>query len=200
MLGLLIGAFAWAWNSAPLDLKDRLFPKHLVEVEPGWLWRSGQIESNLIEPTLRDLGIDLVVDLTHAKGDRAQAAELEVVDRLGIERVSFPLGGSGTGSIELYAAAVTAIARAEREGRQVLVHCRAGDRRTGGVIAVYQLLVKGEPAERAREEVERFKRSGSTTATLESFLDESLPEIAKRLVESGVIVSVPDPLPRLGSP
>jgi protein tyrosine/serine phosphatase len=198
LLALGLGFLAWAWNSAPLNLEDRLFPKHLVEVEAGWLYRSGQIAPNLIEQTLRDLGIDVVVDLTydHGDGDEAQQAERIAAKKLGIQIVNFPLGGSGTGLVERYAGAVAAIARAGRERKQVLVHCRAGDRRTGGVIAAYQILVKGVTPAEAREEMERFSRWRSDNTRLVRYFDDHLGEIGERLVRDGTIDHMPEPLPR----
>src|SRR5262245_59553360 len=173
MLALLT-LFFWAWNSSPLKLKDRVFPKQLAEVYPGFLYRSGQIAPNLIEDTLRDLGIDLIVDLSGERLDEAQLVERETARRLGIRYVAFTLSGSGTGAIDQYAGAVEAIARAQTRGERVLVHCRAGDRRTGGVIAAYQMLVRGEPYARARSELARFSRKPLEGSRVLVYLDESL--------------------------
>ena len=197
---LLVAGFCWAWGSAPFNLRERVFPKNLAEVEPG-LYRSGQIRFNLIEDTLRDLRIDLIVDLTHDLGNRdpSQIAEKRAVEKLGIEVRRFPMSGSGIGRVDQYADAIGEIARAEREGKRVLVHCRAGDRRTGGVIAAYQLLVKGESPEEARDELVRFRRRQGEETKLDRFLAEHLDDIARRLVEQGVIERVPDPMPTFAS-
>jgi len=198
---LFVAFFCWAYGSAPINLRERIFPKNLAAVEPGWLYRSGQIRPNLIENTLRDLDIELIVDLTHDLGDRdaSQVAERRAAEKLGIEIRRFPLNGTGTGAINHYVGAIAEIARAEREGRRVLVHCRAGDRRTGGVIAAYQILVKGEPVAEAREELERFSRRRGVETNLTRFLREHLDEIAQGLVETGVITRLPDPMPTLAS-
>lgn len=190
----LVALSAWAWNSRPFNLRDRIFPNHLAEVEPGWLYRSGQIAPNLIEGTLRDLGIDVVVDLSQDYGgrDAAQLAEKAAGARLGVEMLRFPLGGSGTGSIESYVGAVAAIERAKRSGQQVLVHCRAGDRRTGGVLAAYQMLVEGRSAEEARKEMDRFSRDPGAESRLSAFLDQNLDAIAQGLVEQRIIDRVPE--------
>jgi len=178
----------WAWNSSPLNLRDRLFPKHLAEVYPALLYRSGQIDPRLIEQTLRELEIARIVDLTGEHGSEEQRVEREIAQRLRIEYRSFQLGGSGTGDVEQYVGAIEAIDDSVRRGRPVLVHCRAGDRRTGGVVAAYQLLVRGESSARAIEELERFARSSLADAPLWRYLDEQLPEMARRLVERGVVL------------
>jgi len=198
---VFVAFFCWAYGSSPINLRERIFPKNLAEVESGWLYRSGQIRPNLIEGTLRDLDIDVIVDLTEDLGlrDESQIAEKRVAEQLGIEVRRFPLNGSGMGKIDRYVGAIAEIARAEREGRRVLVHCRAGDRRTGGVIAAYQVLVKGEPVGEVREELERFSGWGGGGERLKRFLGDHLEEIAQGLLDAGVIVRLPDPMPTFAS-
>jgi protein-tyrosine phosphatase len=181
---VVVPFFAWIWNSSPVNLKDRLFPKHLAVVYPDFLYRAGQID--LIEGTLRDRGIEVIVDLTGENGDLAQRTEREAARELNIDYKVFTLGGSGVGAIDQYVGAVEAIARASDEGQRVLVHCRAGDRRTGGVIAAYQILVRGEPAERAVVELERFARKPLDDSLLLPFLLENLDDIAAGLRQRGV--------------
>lgn len=196
-----VAVFCWAWGSAPINLRERIFPTNLVEVESGWLYRSGQIRPNLVEGTLRNLDIDVIVDLTEDRGNRdpRQVAETRAVEKLAIEVRRFPMSGKGIGTVDQYAAAIGAIASARREGRRVLVHCAAGDRRTGGVLAAYRLLVEGVPPAEATEELERFSQDRGEETTLVRFLREHLDEIAQRLVETGVIARLPDPIPTLAS-
>ena len=203
-LALTVGRLAillWAWNSSPLDLKDRLFPKHLAAVDPGFLYRSGQIAPGLIERTLRDLRIDTILDLSHDRGGRdpAQVAEAETARRLGVARVRAPLGGSGRGELREYARAVATLANARRNGDRVLVHCRAGDRRTGAVIAAYYLLTRPQPeaVTAARRELDHFARSPADQSGLTDFLDQSLPLIAARLASQGIEIQPTGHLPRL---
>jgi protein tyrosine phosphatase (PTP) superfamily phosphohydrolase (DUF442 family) len=192
-----IGAGFWAYGSAPFNVRDRFFPKNLAEVEPGWLYRSGQISPNLIEDTLRNLKIDVIVDLTPDRGDRPQLAEKQAAQHLGIRMRRFPMDGSGIGTVESYVNAIAEIARAERSSERVLVHCRAGDRRSGSVIAVYELLVKGVPPERARREVERFNRDPGDQTKLKRFFAEYLDDIARGLVDARVIDHLPEARPFL---
>jgi protein tyrosine/serine phosphatase len=182
----VVATFAWAWNSKPLRLRDLVYPRRLAEVYPGFLYRSGQISPSLIEGTLRDLGIDVIVDLTGPRGDEAQRREREVAAELGLAYHNFTLNGSGTGEIDEYVGALEVIARAEAAGLQVLVHCRAGDRRTGGVVAAYQTLVRGEPWSRALDEIERFNRKPLERSRLLPYLHQNLPTMQARLVDRGV--------------
>lgn len=193
--------FCWAYGSSPINMRERIFPKNLAEVKSGWLYRSGQIRPNLIEGTLRDLNIDVIVDLTEDLGprDASQMAEKRAAAELGIEVRRFPLNGSGIGAIDRYVGAIAEVARAERDGRRVLVHCRAGDRRTGGVIAAYQILVKGESVETVRAELDRFSGWSTGETRLKRFLAEHLDEIAQGLLDAGVIARLPDPMPTFAS-
>ncbi len=205
----MIAFLAWAWNSSPINLKDHCFPKHLARVAPAagthgelrnvQIFRSGQISANLIEETLRALRIQRVIDLTFndTSRDPDQIAEQQAIQRLAIEHQRFPLEGSGRGSIDVFAQAVAALTSAARSGEPVLVHCRAGDRRSGSVLATYKLLVERASSSEARRELERFSRRSPDDSGLVEFLDRSMPTLAAQLVSSGVISDVPNPLPRI---
>jgi len=87
------------------------------------------------------------------------------------------------------------IAKAEAAGKRVLVHCRAGDRRTGGVVAAYQTIVRREPWSRAPLELERFSHKPLDTSRLLPYLHENLDTMQEMLIQRGVIRDVP-PGPR----
>src|SRR5262245_39487645 len=99
-------------------------PRRLIEVEPGWLFRSGQLSPDIVEGTLDALDIDVIVDLTPDRGKRA--AEVAAARDLEISWLSFPLQGDGTGRVSHYVGAVAAIDAAHRRGQRVLVHCYQG--------------------------------------------------------------------------
>ena len=137
-----------------------------------------------------------MIDLTYeAPDDPNQAAEKQAAQELGIERVRFPLHGDGLGDIHNYALAVAALAK--RGDRTALVHCAAGSQRTGGVIAMYRVLVeKGSPQD-AWAEMARYGWSPEKDHVLLEFLNENMGELAGQLQKMGVIAKVPDPLPLL---
>ena len=59
LLALLGVAGSWqAWNRR---LRDRVFPRRFVPVEPGGLYRSGQIASGLVEDVLAEHAIGTIV-------------------------------------------------------------------------------------------------------------------------------------------
>lgn len=191
---LLAIAAPIAWNNG---LRDRLIAKNFGQVEPG-LYRSGQISHALIERTLQSHHIDTVIALSAEGAPPAdEAAELRACENLNIHRELFPLSGDGTGSLDNYAAAVAAVDQAHRQGKIALVHCVAGAQRTGGVIAIYQLLVEHLSPQDAVAQMRRFGHDPSANPKLLEFLNAHMAEIAGRLVKLGVIEHVPDPIPQL---
>ncbi|MGQ0633017.1 MAG: tyrosine-protein phosphatase [Planctomycetaceae bacterium] len=182
------------------SVRDRFIPKRFGVVEPGKLFRSGQISTALVKKTLKQHGIKRVVDLTGA-GDTPEKAyhdaELVAIDELGIARVSCPLNSDGTGDVVVYAAAVKALVDAQRAGEPALVHCAAGTQRTGGVVALYRLFVQHKPPEEVFAEMQRYKYDAKRSPKLLAYLNEHMPELAQELVCNGAIDRVPETLPAL---
>ncbi len=191
---LVLGiAAAVAWNNG---LRDQIIPRNFGEVEPGKLYRSGQISARLIGPVLRDNHIEVIVALA-ATGMKPpdQAAEIKAAADLGIDRKLFPLSGDGTGNINTYAAAIAAVHRAIQQQKPVLVHCVAGAQRTGGVIAAYRVLVEKKSPQEAFAEMRRFGHDPHDNPHLMEYLNDHMAELAANLVKLGVISEVPQPLP-----
>lgn len=180
------------------DVRDQFLPKRWGVVEPGKIFRSGQISGRLIKEMLQEYRIARVVDLTlDNPKDRYHEAELAAISELGIERTLYPLISDGTGDVKIYAAAVAAVAEAERAGKPVLVHCAAGTQRTGGVIATYRLLVQKKPPREVLEEMRQYKYNPDQSPRLMAYLNAHMEELAEELVEHGTIDHVPDQIPVL---
>lgn len=180
-------------------LRDRVVAKRWGVVEPGAIYRSGQLSRFLVQPVLLQHGIREVIDLTEPDAsDADQLAEQQAIRELSITVHRFPLVGDGTGDIRRYALAIAALDAARRAGRPVLVHCHAGSQRTGGVVAAYRLLVERRRTEsEALAELCRFGWRPGRDHVLLEFLNQNWDELARLLVELEVIESVPQPLPRL---
>jgi protein tyrosine/serine phosphatase len=178
-------------------LEDRLIPKRWGVVEEGSIYRSGQLHPALVQSTLEDYEIDVIVNMNKWRLDKpAQAAEEVAADALGLEKARYPMGGDGTGDPEMYVQAVEHVYRAVGQGDRVLVHCTAGAQRTGGVIALYRTLLQGWPVEDVLDEMEQYDFDRQDDIVLLEFLDTHIAYIAERLLEQGVLSSLPDPLPR----
>ena len=61
---LLLGVAVWSWEEV---LEDRLIPKNWGCVEPGLIYRSGQLSAALVERTLKNHNIEVVVSLNGEK-------------------------------------------------------------------------------------------------------------------------------------
>ena len=167
--------------------KEYFQPKRWGVVEEGAIYRSGQISRRIIKKTLQQYQIKAIVDLC---GDRPhdadQAAERQAAAELRIEYQSFPLGGKGTGDIKNYAGAITAMVKAKQEHKPVLVHCAAGAQRTGGVIAAYRLLVRGDEPAGVLEEMRKYGWKPDDNPYLMIFLVQRMPELAGQLQANGM--------------
>lgn len=181
-------------------LKYRFVVKRWGVVEPGLIYRSGQISKWLIEDTLVRNGIAVVIDLNGIEeGDIHQPVEIETAKRLGVEHHRLPLSGDGTGDIRQYAEAIRVIHESAQAGRPVLVHCYAGTQRTGGVVACYRMLVQGKPPSEAYAELQEHDWNPRKDRVLLEYVNAHMAELAELLVENGVLKEVPNPLPVLGS-
>jgi hypothetical protein len=187
------------WEHA---LERRFVAKRFVAVEPGFLYRSGQISEHLIRGVLEENRIGAIVALQHYDVRReAHRAQRRAGQELGIEQLNLHLRGNGTGDPANYVEAIAAIQRHRVAGERVLVHCAAGVRRTAAVIAAYQVLVEGVRPELAGQELLRFTSAASLARSpLIPFLNDHMDEIAAGLVAKGVIPRVPEPLPRFPLP
>lgn len=194
---VVFGLFVLWWTDG--RGRHRVFPKRFHVVEPGRIYRSGQIDRSLIEPMLKQYGIGMVIDLDNYNPDSEdEIHELEVVERLGLDRVAAStLDGRGVGDVHEYATALEAMAAAVAQGTPVLVHCGAGTERTGAAIAWYRMLLQGWDGRRAYGEMMSFRRPKDRPDPLLRYVNEHTAELARLLLERGVIERVPDPLPVL---
>jgi len=180
-------------------LHQRFVPKQFGVVEPGRIYRSGQISPSIIRETLARYDIRTVVSLQdYDANDDKHRAEREATDALGIRELHFPLRGDGSGELRSYASALAEMARADRDGAAVLVHCAAGTERTGAAVAFYRLLVQGRPASEVYQELRRGGWEPGDNPQLLVYMNEHMDELARQLAEAGVIDRIPDPLPVIG--
>ncbi|MEM8766591.1 MAG: hypothetical protein AAGE43_04055 [Pseudomonadota bacterium] len=177
-------------------LEDRLFPKRWGEVEEG-LYRSGQLHRDLIEQVLVDNGIEVIVNMNRPAMDKPDhAAEMVVAEELGIENYRFPMLGDGQGDPENYVLALDQVRRSLAQDQKVLVHCTAGSQRTGAAIGLYRVLFQGWSTAEAVEEMASYDFDPIKDADLLRFLDNNMTFLTRRLVETGALEAVPEPLPR----
>jgi protein tyrosine/serine phosphatase len=180
-------------------VRDRFIPKRWGVVEEGKIYRSGQLSRHLVKEVLERHHIQRIVDLTFDNpNDANHTAEVAAAAELSIEHKLYPLESDGTGDVHIYSQAVAAVVDAERRGKPVLVHCYAGSQRTGGVVALYRLLVQHRPAEEVLNELRQYKYDPHDSPNLLNYLNRHIGEIAADLVLSGTLDRLPESLPKLG--
>jgi hypothetical protein len=193
-IACVLSGSVWLWKDV---LEERVIPKGWAVVEPGMIYRSGQLSSTLVKDMLIRHKIGVVIALNAAApGDRDCQAEVDAARELGIRHVRFPLSGNGTGDVNNYAAAMIELVRATKQGRPVLVHCSAGVMRTGGIVTLYRLLVERRSASFVMAELRRHGWNPKSTA-LPLYINNHVAELGRMLLDSGVIEDVPDPVPVL---
>ena len=177
--------------------QDVLIVRKWGVVQQGLVFRSGQISSWRIEGILKDNHIARVVSLSGEDEDADATFERKTCERLAVDRKVFMMSGDGVASAEMYADAVAAIVESRKIGNPVLVHCHSGSQRTGAVVTLYRLLVLGDTPAKAREELLRYGHDPDRNPKLIRYVNQQMPEVARRLAAKGVIAGVPNPLPRL---
>jgi hypothetical protein len=202
---LIAALLALAVGSACLMLfrtiRFHVRPKRFVAVEPGRLFRSGELAPRLVRDVLEENRIRKVVWMLNYDARKAShRAEKAAIEALGIEQVNLSLRGDGTGKVGRYVDAISEVAESLDAGEAVLVQCASGSRRTGGVIALYQLLVQGRSPEEAYRELDRFGSHPVAETPLVAYLNQNMGEIARRLAARGVIDRAPSPTPVLRPP
>lgn len=178
LVALAIGFTIW-WFAG---LRNRFEPVNFGVVEPGRLYRSGQITEPVIHKTLKKNHIGLIVNLSveDTPDERAEAA---AAHDLGVERVNLGLSGDGLGNPDVYPKALADIVRANQEGRAVLVHCQSGAQRTGGIIATYRILIEGKSPDEAFAEMRQYGHDPKHNPALIPWIREHLPMWKEQLAK-----------------
>ncbi|MFT4711608.1 MAG: protein tyrosine/serine phosphatase [Candidatus Azotimanducaceae bacterium] len=194
LVTILIG---YTWKE---HIEDRIIPKRWGVVEQASVYRSGQLHPSLIQRVLVEHNIGVIIDLN---GKRAGKVEHETEDsvakNLGIDKNRYPLNGNGTGDVEQYIQAIAAIDAAVSSQTPVLVHCSAGTQRTGGVIAMYRVLVQKRSVDFALAEMESYNWDPIKDQVLSDYLDNNIETIAQKLVSLAVIDKLPSSYPSFQS-
>jgi len=146
-----------------------LVPKNFDVVEPGKVYRSGELTSGAMERVLEDNSIVLVIDLgAHHTGLDGARREARTVEVLGVRRVLLPLFGDGTGDPNRYVEALRQMRGAEGA---VLVHCAAGAQRTGVAIALYRMIEDGWSMDEALAEAQKYGYDPADNPKLRAYLE-----------------------------
>ncbi len=173
IIGLLIGLIV-AGGVVGFLAWERARTYHLLAVQPGVLYRSGQQGTAQLARAIDSCKIKTVVSLIDpqeladpAKPQFKEEAVLLQQKGVALESVPVPLGGwPSSGDVQKFLK-LTEDARLQ----PVLVHCAQGVRRTGMMVAAYEMSVMNYDKARTREAIEGFGHSRRTTADIEKFIE-----------------------------
>lgn len=173
-------------------------PKRWGVVVPGEIYRSGQLTPPMLDKMVKKHGIRTVIDLQlNDVRDPIQQSEVRYAAEHGLQHLRFGLAGDGTGDINSYVNGLTAIIQCQKAGDSVLIHCAAGSQRTGGMVAFYRLLIERADPKDVWAELEQYEWNAEEGWELLEYINTNLPEIARQLVDRGLVDQVPSPMPRL---
>lgn len=155
---------------------------HLATVAPRALYRDGNQSPCQFETAIRKVQpktvVSLIDDSEMADKRKPQfEAEGALLARKGIhlERIAIKLGGWPTkADVEKFIRLTS-----DPENQPVLVHCAQGVRRTGMMVAAYQMKVLGYDKERAKAELLTFGHSDRTVNDVKRFIDGYDPASGK---------------------
>jgi len=153
VIAAAIAAAVWVWE---VSAEPNLFPKNFGPVEPGQVYRAGELTPAATRTVVERHGIELIIDFgAHDTGSPEERRARAVAESLGVERVRLPLFGDATGDPNRYAEALRSMT--DPETGPVLIHCAAGTQRTGCATALYRSIYQGWSDERAIAEAEDFR-------------------------------------------
>ncbi len=194
IVGLIVIG-AWAGRSAYLHYR-----MNWGVVEPGSIYRSAEIPVSLVRDRIADNHIGVIVFLSN-EDDAEIQAEKAAANDAGVKFLNYPMNGDGVApDPNQYVNALVAVNDAVKNHVPVLVHCHSGAQRTGGVIAMYRLLVQHADPATAYAEMRHYGYDPRRNQALLPFLNQHIDDWAAALVARGVIDRVPDPMPHLTVP
>ena len=166
-------------------------------VVPGQIYRSAQVSRFLIREKLEQNKIAVIVSLLgDSKNDADVDEEIKTAKEMGISFTQYPMDGDGVSDPARYVGALSAIYNARQSQKPVLVHCHAGAQRTGGVVAVYRLLVEGKTIPEALAEMKDHGFNPRKNTRLLPFLNQNMEQWAGDLYEKKVISKKPEKIPQ----
>lgn len=163
----LLAAGAYVWRCY-------LDTYHLATVQVSALYRDGNQSPCQFETAIRKVQPRTVVSLVDENEVKDETkpqfeAEKDFLESKGVrlERIPIRLGGWPTkADVEKFIQVAS-----DPQNQPVLVHCAQGVRRTGMMVAAYQMKQMGYDRERAKAELLTFGHSDRTANDVRKFID-----------------------------
>jgi protein tyrosine phosphatase (PTP) superfamily phosphohydrolase (DUF442 family) len=151
-LAAALGLVAWGAH--------RLAPKHFLTVESGVLYRSGTLQPWQLDRVVQRHGIRTVVNLRSA-GDNAQGnwhrVQTAQLESQGVELIDLPMPSGSVPRPDQVETWLGILGDPTRH--PILVHCEFGIVRTGIMVAVYEIEMRGWTGPEAFAAFRLFRQS-----------------------------------------
>lgn len=132
-----------------------VFAKRFAVVEPGQLYRSGQLKPWPLKRVIDERHIHTVLSLLEDDASSTdQANEQAILKQRGVAFVRIPMPGNGRGDFDALDKAAAVIADAQQ--RPLLVHCAAGQMRTSAAYAAWRLRYCGWTLDQVLAETAKY--------------------------------------------
>jgi protein tyrosine phosphatase (PTP) superfamily phosphohydrolase (DUF442 family) len=160
---------------------------HYVEVDPGKIYRDGLRNPDQFLRSCSRAKIKTVISLvgTDEIGTDRFAPVLEKCRSQGITTLHVPiqLGGfPASADVQKYLTLA-----ADPANQPAIAHCREGIRRTGMMVAAYQMSVLGLSREQAKANIQAFGHSSRVTDDINLFIDHYDPQTRTLSLPAGTV-------------
>lgn len=136
--------------------RHNIFMDNFGVVEPGRIFRSGQLTARQLEKLIAGKGIRTVLNLRdESESTPVMREESEVCLREGVRLIVIPMPGDGLADFEQLDQAFEGIS--DTNNYPLLVHCARGSYRTGAVVGAYRAAICGWPMERILDEMREHR-------------------------------------------
>ena len=171
-------------------------PRNFGVVEEGAIYRSGRLEAPELRRAIAAHGLATVIDLGGWEGNEAEwQANQAVADELGVTRYAIHMPADARANPNGYLAVLRLLA--DRANHPVLVHCDAGDERTGAVVVLYRHLVEGKLVQPSYEESFVYGHAAEDYGWI-AYLVDWLGALRRAWRAGGWIEGLPPVEPRAG--
>lgn len=143
-LALLGVAGSMAWRGA------HAYPKRFDVVDPGRVYRSGEVRPEQLERLAQEREIRSVLSMLNPSAPES-VAERAAAERLGLRWQNIPLTGDGASTPQDREQIRDFLC--DQRNQPVLIHCAAGVNRTGLAVGMYRLHVQGWTLEQVEREL-----------------------------------------------
>src|SRR5690606_5610469 len=171
-------------GTEPLGVLEllRFSVDNLGEISPGLLYRSGRPSAALLHFLAERVGLGYVVSLIPVEEDSPLAV---IGAERDLERVRLPQSVERPPTPREILQLIRVTRSAQRTGRSILMHCRAGSDRTGAMVAAWRMLFQNvTDPDALRHETFLFGHVSPWIEAVDDTIETFRPELFRPFLEN----------------